>query len=179
MSQFLQALASLLPQGYAWPRDPDSVLMRVMEGLAARFEELHEFTGQAVREWQPHTTQSRMAEWEAATSLPDPWTPAGLSLAERRTRLLARLRGLSLPYADSSPAAPAVIEALCAALGYDLEISYDTPARFGTARCGDRFGALDGMLVIRLHGIDPAPAELEGFLNRVMPARYGWHFLYD
>ena len=71
MEKFFQALAALLPTGFAWPRDAGSTLMRVIRALAGTFSEHHDFTTEAVRQWQPATTVNRLAEWEAATGLPD------------------------------------------------------------------------------------------------------------
>jgi hypothetical protein len=59
MDQFWQALASLLRSGFAWPRDPNSTLMRA---LALSFNELHEFTRLTAVQWQPHQTATRLAE---------------------------------------------------------------------------------------------------------------------
>lgn len=175
MSRFSQALSYLLPSGFAWPREPGSVLMRVIQALADNLEEFGRFVDQTYNQWLPTKTQQRMAEWEAATSLPDPWATGG-TLAQRRTRLLARLRGVQLPLADSSAGAPGVIEAQCAALGYDVTVTYNTPARCGRTRCGGRMGALNGVLVITMPGPGPAPDELDGFLGRIVPARFSWQY---
>jgi hypothetical protein len=40
MNKFWQALATLLPTGYAWPREPSSTLMRVLLGVALAFDNL-------------------------------------------------------------------------------------------------------------------------------------------
>ena len=80
MEKFFQALAALLPTGFAWPREAGSTLMRVLRGIAGAFSEHHDFTTEAVRQWQPATTVNRLAEWEAATGLPDACFPAPLEL---------------------------------------------------------------------------------------------------
>ena len=80
MEKFFQALAALLPTGFAWPREAGSTLMRVIRGLAASFNEHHDFTLEAVRQWQPATTVNRLAEWEEATGLPDACFPTPLEL---------------------------------------------------------------------------------------------------
>lgn len=178
MSKFTQALGYLLPRGYAWPQATGSTLQKLVSGFARAYEEFHAFVDQAYREWLPTRTQQRLGEWEEALGLPDPWTPPGGSLAVRRTRVLARLRGTELPYIDSSPASPGVIEAKCLALGYSVNVSYRIPARCKVTRCGGRFGALDGVLIISMAGPGPAPDELVGFLNRIVPARFSWQFLY-
>lgn len=193
MDKFWQALAQLLPTGFAWPRDPGSTLMRVMRALAGALHELHEFTLLTANQWQPHQTVTRLAEWEEATGLPDACFGTDQSEDLRRRLLLLRLRGADLPFEDSSPAAPAVIEALCASFGYPATVAYNTPMRIGQ-RVGRHLGRLDGRLYITLtlpggrfrvgqsfvgeRLIDGATgSELVGLLDRVLPARYQLNFL--
>ncbi|MDR3370726.1 hypothetical protein [Rhodoferax sp.] len=71
MDKFWQALTYLLPSGFAWPRDPNSVVMRVMRALAGALSDLHDFTTLTANQWQPHQTITRLDEWEEATGLPD------------------------------------------------------------------------------------------------------------
>lgn len=193
MDKFWQALAQLLPSGFAWPRDTASTLMRVLRGMAGSFDELHETTHEVVRQWQPVTTVNRLAEWEAATGLPDACFGTDQPVDLRRRLLLLRLRGADLPFDDSSPAAPAVIEALCASFGYPAVVAYNTPFRTGH-RVGQRLGRLDGRLYITLTLpggrfrvgqnrvgdllIDGATAhELVCLLKRVLPARFELVFI--
>lgn len=169
---FEQSLAHLLPQGAAWPRDPRSVWMRVIVGLAALFDELHRATLQATDEWLPHGTRTRLAEWEAATGLPDPCFGVLATQAERRAALLARLRGYQGTYDDSSPAAPGVIAAYCAQLGYPATVVYHVPFRVGRDRVGQRLGRLDGALYVTISGTTTDADKLRCALERVVPARY-------
>jgi uncharacterized protein YmfQ (DUF2313 family) len=187
MERILQALTYLLPQGFAWPRDPDSTLMRVLRGIAGSFHELQQFIEQTVSEWQPATTTTRLAEWEQATGLPDKCFGVDQDIDTRRQLLLMRLRGPELPLEDSSPAAPAVIEALCLSIGYVATVAYNTPLRCGH-RIGERLGVLDGVLhvTVTLPGhrmrmgervgsrliTGPTAHELACLLQRMLPARY-------
>ena len=178
-SKFSQALAHLLPQGAAWPRDPNSVWMRLIEGFAAAFDDLHNFTTQTVAEWQPHITHTRLAEWEEATGLPDPCFGATQTEADRRARLLARLRGFVGAYPDSSPAALAGLVAFCAAIGFTVTAAVNTPFRVGRNRCGQRLGVNDG----RLYVFVPAARAAEGAalacaIDRLVPARYSLNIVY-
>lgn len=190
MEKFLQALANLLPTGFAWPREPGSTLMRVLRGVAGAFTELHEFAANAVRDWQPATTTNRLAEWEAACGLPDACFGADQTDTLRRKLLLSRLRGTTLAYVDSSPAALSAIVDLCAAIGYTVTARYNTPFRVGLNAVGDRLGALDGKLYITvtlqsqlfLVGVNRVGdrlingtlngGDLLCYLRRVLPARY-------
>lgn len=171
--RFAQALAYLLPPGAAWPRDPGSVWMRVIAWLAAVLDELHEFSHQAVAEWQPHSTRTRLAEWEEACGLPDACFGATQTAADRKLRLLARLRGFEGAYADSSPAALARFVAYAAALGWTVTTSYNHPFRVGRNRVGDRLGANDGKVYLYVPTARMAAAgELSCALERVLPARF-------
>ncbi len=196
MDKFWQALAALLPTGFAWPRDPLSTLMRVMRGLAGSYSEHHEFARLTANQWQPHQTATRLAEWEESTGLPDACFGLNQDDATRRKLLLARLRGPTLEYVDSSPASPDALIAICAWLGYPLvTVVYNTPFRVGM-RCGHRLGQLDGKLWVTVT-IQSLPfrvgksrvgdrllngtlngAELACYLQRVVPSRYQVNVLY-
>jgi uncharacterized protein YmfQ (DUF2313 family) len=147
VDKFWQALAFLLPSGFAWPRDPNSTLMRVMRAFALALNDLHDFTRLTANQWQPHQTITRLAEWEAATGLPDACFGADQSETLRRKLLLSRLRGPTLTYKDTSPAASGVLVAICAALGYSATVAYNTPFRCGMV-VGQPLGALDGQLYV-------------------------------
>ena len=164
MGKFVQALAYLLPQGAAWPRDPNSVLMRLLGGMAEAFNDLHLFTGRAVAEWMPHTTNTRLEEWEDATGLPDPCYGPEQAYEPRRLRLLTRLRGASGYYPDSSPASPGSMEAIALNAGFVAVARYNTPFRCGRDRVGRCLGTLDGKLYLLVAVVD-APFRVA--VNRV------------
>lgn len=193
--KFTESLSGLLPQGWAWPRDPGSVLMAVIKSHAAELAQHTDEVHAMVHQWQPATTVARLAEWEASCGLPDLCLGANQTEAERRQVLLRTLRGPVLPLADSSPAAPAVIEAACREIGFDVTVAYNTPARVGM-RVGRRLGALDGRLYVfiasrsrparagisrvgdRLVERNLPPVNLTCFLERFVPARYSINSVY-
>ena len=196
MEKFFQALSALLPTGFAWPRDAGSTLMRVIRGIAASFSEHHDFTTEAVRQWQPATAVNRLAEWEEATGLPDKCFGYTQSLALRRQLLQMRLGGVVLPDTLTSPGAPGVIEGICQQLGYTVTVRYYYPFRCGRDRVGQRLGSLSGRLIVRIF-IDglvfrvgrnrvgqrlivrsATVAELECYLRRIVPARFNLDFVY-
>ena len=154
MSKYAQALAQLLPTGYAWPRDPDAVWMRVIDGVAASFEELDAVVEQAASEWLPHATRTRLDEWEEATGLPDPCFGAEQVYAARQARLVARLRGPRGVFDDSSTAAIAAIEAVCTSMGYPATVTYNTRMRVGRDRVGDRMGSNTGVLNVFITAVE-------------------------
>lgn len=190
VEQFYQSLTYLVPTGFAWPRDPGTTLMRMLRGVAGSFSELHDWTHGAAADWLPHNTRNRLAEWELATGLPDACFGPLQSVADRQSRLLARLRGWSGAYSDSSPASPGAIEAFLANMGYPGTVRYNAPFRVGRDRVSRRLGVLDG----RLHVLVPVSntpfrvgtthagerlvkrpvslAEMVCALERRIPARY-------
>lgn len=147
MDKLLQAFVQLLPAGFAWPRHPDSVLMRWLRGLAGTHAELLAFIRSTIRQWIPHLTTLRLSEWEEACGLPDPCFGPDADEDARRRSILTKLRGLELPFRDSSLAAPHVLKTLCESLGYSVDIFYSTPFRVGH-KSGRSLGDLDGKLRI-------------------------------
>ncbi|MBQ0934581.1 putative phage tail protein [Ideonella paludis] len=175
VERFTQALAALLPTGWAWPRAESSTLMRVLRGLASAFAEHHAWAQLAFEQWLPHKTTSRLEEWEYACGLPDKCYGATQPYEDRRDRLLARLRGPTGAYADSSPAAPGALAALLADMGYTATVTYTQPFRFGRERFGARFGA-SGVLHVGVSGVTgTAPldaAVIACALEDYIPARF-------
>ena len=189
LDKFSESLAGLLPQGHAWPRDPGSVLMAVIRSEAADLAQHTEDVHAMVRQWQPHTTVARLAEWESACGLPERCQAGDRTEAQRRQALLRTLRGPVLPLSDSSPAAPQVIADACADIGFEVDVTYNTPMRVGRS-VGSSLGALDGRLYVlvssrsepmragigraggRLVDRDLPPTDLTCFLERFVPARY-------
>jgi len=188
--KYLQALQHLLPSGYAWPRDEQSVLMRFLSGTAATLNDVEALIEVVARAWRPQTTNTRLEEWEEAAGLPDGCFGADQAVVARRGRLLSRLRGASGHYADSSPASPSAIEAICTNLGYPAVARYNTPLRCGRDRVGGRLGQLDGKLHLLLSASSapfrvganrvgsrlaerPAGAiQLACYLEKYLPARF-------
>ena len=52
--QFYESLQGLLPQGFAWPRHPDSTWMRLLRSEAAELAQHTEDAHAMVRQWQGH-----------------------------------------------------------------------------------------------------------------------------
>lgn len=196
MNKFWQALATLLPTGYAWPRDPDSTLMRVLLGVALAFDELDQFISLTMQQWLPHTTCSRLAEWEEALGLPDPCIGPVSDEALRRQLVAQRLRGPVLAYADSSPAAVGAIVRLCTDFGYVANVFYEKVFRIDRDGMDDRLGAPGYLVVdmssmcdafrVEVNGMDDYmvtcsrdPSILLCLLKRMVPARYALNFIVD
>ncbi len=196
MSKFTQALAHLLPTGFAWPRHGDSVVMRWVAGVGGAYEEFERFAVQTYQQWLPHRTCSRLEEWEAALGLPDPCTGYVDDPVLRQALMLARLRGFTFAYPDSSPAATGNIEAMCAALGYTVECWYDELFRVERDGVCDRLGTPGALYVsmssmcepmrVGVDGVDhrlvectAEPSILMCLLQRLVPARFEINLLVD
>ena len=194
--QFYESLQGLLPQGFAWPRHPDSTWMRLLRSEANELAQHTEDAHAMVRQWNPHTTAARLAEWEESCGLPDKCLGPDQTEAERRQTLLRTLRGLPLPYGDSCVAAPEVIQAECARLGYDVTVRYNWPMRVGDD-VGYELGALNGQLHIivsassepmrvgsgrvgdRLVERDLPASNLACVLQRIVPARFFINLVFE
>lgn len=84
-------LTKLLPQGEAWPREPDSVLGRVLRGLGGVFARVHNRGLDLIEEADPRTTSELLVDWERVCGLPDACSGLGETVAQRRAAVLARL----------------------------------------------------------------------------------------
>jgi uncharacterized protein YmfQ (DUF2313 family) len=129
--EYAHALQALLPQGIAWPRWPDTVLMRVIYGLAGimgyadnRAADLLE------RESDPRQTVEMLDWWERAWQ-PFPCDKASPStIGERQLKLvtwMTLLGGQSRQFFINA----------AARMGYSISISEYRPFMVGMDRCGD------------------------------------------
>jgi uncharacterized protein YmfQ (DUF2313 family) len=83
---YLAQLASLLPEGPALPREPDSRLMRLLRMPAAELAAVDARGDVLLAEADPRVTAELLPEWEAAFGLPDSCSPARtFSRASRAT----------------------------------------------------------------------------------------------
>lgn len=118
-TDYLAQLQALLPQGFAWPRQADAALTKL---LLAWADELARVDGRAadlVEEADPRTTVELLADWERVAGLPDPCVVAyGVSqtAAQRRDALVAKLTTIG-------GQSTAYYIALAARLGYTITIT--------------------------------------------------------
>lgn len=130
---------SLLPQGVAWPRNPDSVLQKVVSGLSEIWGDQVEAMAALLLniESDPRSTLSLLPEWERAFGLPDECLAEPLTIGDRQKALVQRMTMLG----DQSRAF--FIEQ-AAAIGYTITISEYRPFMCGIDRCGDNRVIGDG-----------------------------------
>lgn len=127
-ADYLAQLQALLPQGFAWPRQADAALTKL---LLAWADEMARIDGRAVDlvdEADPRTTAELLADWERVAGLPDPCVAAlGVSqtAAQRRAALVAKLTTIGGQSA-------AYYIALAASLGYTITVTEFSPFQAGS-----------------------------------------------
>lgn len=125
------AAFSLLPRGWAWPRDPDTVMGKFWLAIGAGLARMHARACAFLRiEVDPSRALELLPDWELTTGLPDQCTGAAETLAERRLAVLSRLTsrgGQNIAF----------FAALATSLGYEITISEFKPFMAGISRAGD------------------------------------------
>ena len=128
---YAEALADLLPTGPAWPRDPDSVPMQVVEGLAGPWgNEVAGATDQLMEvESFPPSAINMLPDWERCFGLPDACVAEPLTIGDRQNAIKNRMT-------TQGGQSRAFFEQEAAALGYDITISEFSPYICGISFCG-------------------------------------------
>jgi len=112
---YAEIMAGDLPTGPAWPRDPETILMQVVYGLAQIWGEVDgRFDDLLTRESDPRATLEMLPDWETAFGLPDP------CIAEKQ-----------------GGQSRAFFIGVAAALGYTITITEYSPYMAGISRAGD------------------------------------------
>jgi uncharacterized protein YmfQ (DUF2313 family) len=130
-SDYVHAFLALLPFGYAWPRQPDSTLVKTCTGLNefwgfvdGRAADLLEI------ESDPRTTVELLPDWERNWGLPDPCYSAPQTIGQRQLALVMRmtmLGGQSREFFIN----------VAAQIGYTITITEYRVFVVGIDRCGD------------------------------------------
>lgn len=130
-TQYGYAFLELLPTGQAWPRHPDSTLVRACFGLSNYWGTVDGRAADLLEiESDPRKTVELLPDWERAWGLPDPCFPDATTIAERQRMLvlyMTWLGGQSRQYFID----------LAALLGYEITITEWAPFMAGISRCGD------------------------------------------
>jgi uncharacterized protein YmfQ (DUF2313 family) len=136
---YADALADLLPTGPAWPREPTSLLMRFLRGLADLWGDAGVDASAArllEQESDPRLTFDLLPDWEGAFGLPDPCTGPLPTLAARRAALVAKMT-------TEGGQSRAFFIALAASIGFTITITEFRPFRAGIGRASDRVYGVD------------------------------------
>lgn len=88
---YLAQLAALLPPGPALPREPDSVLMRLLGMPAAELARVDARAAALLDEADPRAAEELLADWERVAGLPDPCLGPAPTIEQRRARLVQQL----------------------------------------------------------------------------------------
>jgi uncharacterized protein YmfQ (DUF2313 family) len=129
--EYAHAISALLPQGIAWPRWPDSVLMKVVFGLAGIMGHADNRAADLLeREYDPRITTEMLDWWEQAWGLPDPCYTGPSTIAERQKALVMRMTMMG-------GQSRAFFIKMAAYIGYTITISEYRPYMAGLDSCGD------------------------------------------
>jgi uncharacterized protein YmfQ (DUF2313 family) len=150
---YVSGLTNLLPQGLAWPRWPDTVLMQVVHGLACVWEFVDNRAADLLEiESDPRFTVELLPDWERNWGLPDPCYTAPQTVADRQRALVGRmtlLGGQSRQWYIN----------FAKFLGYTITISEYRTFVVGIDRCGDS----------RVYGNVQAPIYNPSFVLGAIP----------
>ncbi|GGC70929.1 YmfQ family protein [Chelatococcus reniformis] len=128
---YAEALANLLPQGVAWPRDPESVLMQLVAGLAQTWGLVDGRAADLLQiESDPRLTDAMLGDWERAWGLPDPCVAEPLTKGDRRLVLVGKMTFVGRQ--DRG-----FFEGYAASLGHRIHITEHAPFMCGVSACGD------------------------------------------
>jgi uncharacterized protein YmfQ (DUF2313 family) len=143
VEDYAQVLSDLLPWGWAWARDPESVLMLTIEGLAAEFARVHQRDCDLLAESYPGTALETLTDWERICGLPDPCTGTLGTIQQRRAAILAKLAargGQSRQYYID----------VALAVGFTITIEEFDAFRVGRNRVGQALYGTDWMYYWRV-----------------------------
>lgn len=132
-ADYLSMLQALLPRGLAWTRATGSRLGALLLASAGEPARVDEAAHRLVDEIHPTTAIEGLEDWERVLGLPDECLPAGTSLQERRSAVLAKLR-------DEGRQDLAWWYDLAASMGYEVTIEEHWPFICGIHECGDPSG---------------------------------------
>jgi uncharacterized protein YmfQ (DUF2313 family) len=131
---YAQQLAALLPQGLAWPREADSVLMKTVRGLAQIFGFVDARAADLLEiESDPRKTIELLIDWERNFGLPDPCYVQAQTIDQRHALLILKMTLLGAQSREWFIWAAAW-------LGYTITVTEFAPFMAGVSQAGDTRG---------------------------------------
>jgi uncharacterized protein YmfQ (DUF2313 family) len=128
---YSQIFLTLLPQGQAWPRAPDSTLVKTCDGLSQYWGFVDSRAADLLeRESDPRFTIELLPDWERAWGLPDPCFPSATTIGERQRMLILKMTWLGSQ-------SRAYFERVMEWIGYSVQIKEMAPFMAGISRVGD------------------------------------------
>jgi uncharacterized protein YmfQ (DUF2313 family) len=167
---YADALQSLLPQGQAWPRFWDSVLMKTVRGLTGIWGNFELAASLLLeQESDPRLTILMLSDWERNWGLPDPCYTGPLTIRDRQIALVARMTLMG------NQSRQFFID-LAAMLGYTITITEYAPFMVGVSQVGDtRTPPLDPNPLVGDYRWYIGPPELRFYWTvHVTGARLTW-----
>ncbi len=128
--QYRDQLKKLLPQGYAWPREPGNLFEDLLLGIADELSRVDARVSDLLREADPKQTVELITDWERLTGLPDECSGLGTTLQQRRDAVVAKL-------AATGGQSRSYFIQLAADIGFTITITEPRPFRFGINSMGD------------------------------------------
>jgi uncharacterized protein YmfQ (DUF2313 family) len=138
---YADQLIALLPQGGAWPRDPDGPIYSLMVGLSQELQRIDDRAAQLLRESLPSEISDTLEHWETDLGLPEGCNPPD-DIAQR----LASVQQKHRMYGSQSRV---FFKQLAEAFGVTTEISEYTESTFG-GDFGGPFTGRDWVFVVEL-----------------------------
>jgi uncharacterized protein YmfQ (DUF2313 family) len=136
--EYYQQQQDLLPVGFAWNREPEGIVNRILAGLALAWARIHGRALALVEEADPQTARETLAEWEENLGLPDECTAnTATTLQERRAAVVEK-------YVTKGDQSVARFYELAQDLGYEVTIKEHRPFICGISRCGASGDVLNG-----------------------------------
>lgn len=119
---FVQVLGDLLPQGWVWPRDPDSVQQQFLAGLALELARIATRDCDLLEESYPCGALETITDWERVLGLPDPCTGLLGTLQQRRAAICAKISTVGGSTLEA-------MQSYLRSLGFDVDVE-EGPGRF-------------------------------------------------
>lgn len=152
---FFPRIQALFPRGAAWTTDSDAELVAFQHALADCFASVHAVLALLSEvESDPNQTTLLLPDFERALGLPDPCTPAGATLQQRRAALLSKM-------AQIGGQSKAYFIAVAAALGFTITITEFRPFRASASAAGDNANSQDWLFAWQVN----APAQTVSYFR--------------
>lgn len=90
-ADYRKQLEKLLPQGLAFKRDPGSLLLALLEGMAEELARIDGRSTQLIQEADPRTADELLEDWLRVVGVPDPCTVYALGAEDEKAQLLQKL----------------------------------------------------------------------------------------
>ena len=119
----------LLPQGWAWPRDQDTLISQFWAVVGEEHNQIERRAATLLTESIPCEAAELLPDWERALGLPDPCGEVPDTITLRRVAVCAKLNapgGQSIAYLESA----------LATLGIEATLHETAPFRAGHAGAG-------------------------------------------